>query len=148
MKILLGAHSYSISEPFFEGHSLSGPEAGALNGLRASNIRRAIWNKANREGLTTEAELSELVAEYDAGYSFSTRKTTAPKISRIEVEQRLVAEELVTVHFNRAALEPSGEDFEVMVEEFCQDSRVREEAIRRLDIKSRVAEESIEDLLA
>ena len=148
MKILIGPFSFEISAPFAEGHPCTAAEAQALNALRGVNIRRAIWNKAARHGQQSEAEFEALVRQYDESYQFTARRERDGRFARLDIEARLVAEAEADVEFRRARRATDNSEFEDRVEELMLEERVREEAQRRLDIKSRISEASVEDLLA
>lgn len=146
-KIILGPRAFELSDPYEAGQIITASEARALNSVRAANIRRAVWNKASRDGVESPEGIATLVAEYDAGYSFSEKRVREGRVSRLEVEVRLVAEAQVDIEFSRAGLAPEGPEFEARVESILADDRVVEEAQRRLDIKAKVADSTLEDLL-
>lgn len=145
MKVIIGPSAFELSEPFEVGHCLSAAEAQAMNALRAQNIRRAVWNSASKG---SEESLEGLVARYDREYQFTIRKTRDGRFSRLEIECRIVAEAQADVEFSREGRAVEGAEFEDRVSELLDDPRVKEEAQRRLDIKSKVAESTLEDLLA
>lgn len=147
MKIILDDWSFDLSEPHAEGHPLTAPQAQALNGLRADRIRELVRKRVARQRPTL-AELQALVAQVDAEWEFQPMLASRSRLSRLEIEIAKVAEEDARTAFTRAGREPEGGEFEALVATLSASLLVHEEAQRRLDVSARVAEETLEDLLA
>jgi hypothetical protein len=101
---LIAGESFSISQPYDEGHVLTGPEAKALNQTRAENIgnnlREAVKEAlAKRDGGDTSAmeTLNELVAKYDTEYTFAQGGggVSTRRLDPVEREAKAIATEII-----------------------------------------------------
>lgn len=93
--------SFDVSAPYNEGHTLTEPEARALNQVRAENIRnnmaRKVKDAKETHGETLPdnviKELTDEVAEYDANYEFTLASTggSTRTLNPVEREARAIA---------------------------------------------------------
>lgn len=147
MKIIIAQFAFEISEPSVAGQAKTAAEAQALNALRADRIRELVRKRIARQAFSL-SQLEALVAQIDAEWDWPSPRSPVTRLSRLEIEIGKVAEELARRDNTQEGLPLEGPEFDSYVEELAQESSVREEAQRRLDIQSRVASSTLEDLLA
>lgn len=107
---LIDGESFTISQPYEEGHVLTAAEAKALNQTRSENIGNNLRElvkaaKAKRDA-TTDADptdfnsLAETVAKYDTEYTFALGGggTSARKLDPIEREAKKIADDIIKTH--------------------------------------------------
>lgn len=155
-KIILG-ETFSIRQPYTEGHTLTAAEAKALNQVRAENIGN------NLRGQVKEAQesqntggLASLVADYDAKYEFTmgnvgggTRVVRDP----VEREARTIAREILKAHLAKSgrkltlAKDSSDEDkadwadqIETQIDAIAQNPKVLANAQKRVKDKKNLAD--------
>lgn len=145
-------HSFTIRAPYEAGQPLTGPDARALNGLRAENIRNAAGREfksraGEGETLTgTELETFQAwVEEYDRLYVFSRGGPT--RRSGFERILRLVAEEEAQIQVNRTGRELDSSEFEALVAELMAVEGLQHEAQRRLERSQEIAEAELMELI-
>lgn len=106
---VIDGDTYSISQPYEAGHTITEIEARVLNQTRAENIGnnvRAKLKEIKEQGETEgwgakklENALVKAVAELDAEYAFTAAATrSAAKLDPVEKEARKQARELVKSH--------------------------------------------------
>lgn len=102
-KIIEG-ESFTISQPYEEGHVLTVAEARALNQLRSENIGnnlRKLVKEAKEKGDT--ADLAARVADYDSKYTFAMPGAASVRIiDPVEREARALAKEHIKVQLAKA----------------------------------------------
>lgn len=94
-EITIAGHTFPVTQPYVEGHTITEAEAKALNQVRAENIRNNMASKVKaafegtaKGGEPTSETIADAVAAYDAEYVFTLasvgggRKPTDP----VEVE--------------------------------------------------------------
>lgn len=146
-------HSFTIRAPYEAGQPLTGPDARALNGLRAENIRNAAGRefkvRSGEAETLTGAELEAFqawVEEYDRLYVFS--RGGPIRRSGFERLLRLVAEEEAQIQVNRTGRELGAAEFEALVTELMALESLQHEAQRRLERSQEIAEAELMELIA
>lgn len=98
---MINGLSFEIREPYAEGQTINAAEAKALNQVRSENIGNNLRSqiKALQEKSAPEAEITALVAAYDAEYTLTlSAVSSARKLDPVEKEALAIARELVKNH--------------------------------------------------
>jgi len=139
---------FSISQPYAAGHVLSDIEASVLNQTRTENVRNNTATNVKKlleDAMTKEA--AELVAAYDAEYSFKTARDGAGKAKRdpLEAEATKIAREIVRAQLKKASKkvgegegDVTKEVFDAAVETVSAKEEVIKVAKQRLAAQSRL----------
>src|SRR5215472_4253233 len=142
--IRIQQHSFQLSDPYQEGHRLTAAEAAALNTLRAENIRnnmskvlRGLGSKA-LQGKALQ-DFTQRVELYDQQYKFFTR-TEKKNLDQLEKKVQEVAKERAREEAIKRGLPPLDGIF--LIDELAQRDDVRQEALHRLEVEQRVAQEA------
>lgn len=159
--MVIAGIEFTVSLPYAAGHVVTDAEARALNQTRCENISNAMRKKIESlrdvpgdkvndkgepimEGFSEEAlqKAAELVAAYEAEYSFSmpgaVRRPVDPlekealSIARAEVTRLIKAEGLKVKDVDEAVIEAN-------VEEFAKNKQVIELARKRLAEKAELS---------
>lgn len=151
----------TIVAPYAEGHSLTDAEASALNQLLAENVRNntsgfiAKRRKELAEAAGVDvgsfelppdeiAELSAKVVQYAAEYTFSGRRTPRTHIDPVQRESERIARDMITAALRAKGKKvkelPEGHLDKLISELLDKKPAIREEAKRRIDTLSNVAE--------
>lgn len=93
---IIDGETFTISQPYSAGHTLTEAEAKALNQVRSENIGNNLRNaikEAKEKGDTSG--LAQLVADYDRDYTFALGGSgpSTRKLDPIERECRAIANE-------------------------------------------------------
>lgn len=156
MQVRIKGYSFSIAEPYSEGHTLTRGEAQALNGVRAENVRNNLKKLVDEaqtlagDRLLSPGELAQIQSrftEYDAGYSFEERRAQAPRRGDLEIAAREIATEVVDARARQEGLDLTPEDREVFIEQVAQDPGVLEQAHQRATAKRQALADSLADLI-
>lgn len=129
---LIDGESFTISQPYAEGHVVTAAEAKALNQTRSENIgnnlREAVKAAKAKRDAATDADptdfnnLADLVAKYDAEYTFAMGGggTSTRKLDPIEREAKKIADEIIKAHLaktgRKVGTTPEGETDESWAE--------------------------------
>lgn len=103
--IVIQGKSFTVTQPYDEGHTLTAAEARALNQVRAENLRNNFANTVKavndgKEGNIGEENLEAEFAKYDSEYSFAMPGAGAkPKLDPIEREARKIAKEVLAAQY-------------------------------------------------
>lgn len=101
---LIAGESFSVAQPYEEGHVLNAAEAKALNQTRAENIGNNLRETvkealAKRDGGDSSAmeTLADLVAKYDAEYTFALGGggVSTRRLDPVEREAKAIATEII-----------------------------------------------------
>lgn len=116
----IGDHTFPISQPYEEGHTLNAIEAKVLNQVRSENIGNNVRKKVQdllEAGNTTEAET--LVAEKDRDYVFTEAAAggSTRTMDPIEKEARKIARDAI-----KAALAAKGQKLSDIEKERLDDA--------------------------
>lgn len=101
-EITIQGETFTVNQPYAEGHALTGPEAKALNQVRAENIRNNLASKVkkanNPEDETTMEEVVAFAKKYDKEYDFSIAAGGGGRaaLDPVEKEARKVARKVLT----------------------------------------------------
>jgi plasmid stability protein len=157
VQIRLRHYSFTISEPYAAGHSLSPAEAQALNSLRAENIRN------NVAKLVTDAvavlpdgallppdivaQLQDRIAAYDTGYEFVLKHTSGLKPGSIEAEARNIARDHLLIEARRAGTDLSDSELAAQITELLKAEWVQLAAREKVARRQAISTSALEELL-
>lgn len=155
LQIKLHGHSFAIGEPFQAGHPLTEHEAGALNRLRARDIRRRVEGKIAGPGPLAPAQLEtalELIAQLEETYQFgpagaSPGRPAKPTPTAYETALRALAREEALIQANRQNRPMSESEIESFALELELLPGLQAEATRRVAAQQQVAAEALAALL-
>jgi len=153
--IQIGPYSFPISEPFSEGHVCTGPEAKALNSLRAERLRGMIYKKIMRATGRSDAllppatllSLQEEVREMDERFQFASSEAKQQRRASLQDEIAEVARETALASLRTMQVAPSEAEVEQAAQHLWTDSRVIAEATRRFEINQEIARQALAELL-
>lgn len=152
MKIIIGPYSFNVSEPYSAGQQMTASEAQVLHQVRTERIRNRMAKRLPVDGLNPDslAEFEIELARYDSEFTFNPVKRRDNRLGKLEIEIRVVAEEESEAQFRAKGRDPTEElsEFEDLVGELMAENQIKAEAQRRLDIKAKVIDTELEDLLA
>ena len=157
---LIAGQSFTIAQPYDEGHVCSAAEAKALNQVRSENIGnnlRKTIEEMVKEGKSAE-EMAAVVAEYDNAYQFNlTTVSGARKLDPIEREARAIAKDAIKEHLaktgRKLTVAPEGETeeswsekVEAQIEALASREDVVKLAKQRVAAKQKVSSSLLEEL--
>lgn len=163
--IRIKQYAFALRDLYREGTVLTKPEAQALNGLRAENIRNNFAKRVQSEieampdGKTlSEEKLEELqiaLASYEANYQFPLRHTPGERPGVIEKEAFAIAEDEVYAAARAQGrigqiedlTEEQISELQAASEALAKTPAVRDEARRRIEARQKIASAGLEDLL-
>lgn len=148
----IAGHTFEISQPYDEGHTLTAIEAKVLNQVRSENIAnncREAVKKATEEGNLEEA--AQRVREYDSDYVFTEQAAGGGRKVRdpVEREARKIARELIKKRVQDAGHkvnEISKEKMEEYVEQVSTNDEVVKAAQKRVREQDKLVENSVQSL--
>lgn len=142
--LTVAGHEFTIQAPYVAGpHELTEGEAAALNQTRAENIsnqlRKAlalIAEDGNRSDEQKLADMTKLVAERDAEYTFGVRAAGAPRVvDPVQKEARAIAREAITAKLKeqgRKVKDIDAEALEAKIAEIAATDKVQRLAQKRV----------------
>ena len=144
MLIQVLSHQFIISEPFAEGHRLTAEEAQALNMTRADRLRNIIYKRLSRGEPESIREFEQEVQRIDRGFQFTSHASRAqsqgPKASIMEVARERANEEQARGEIKPRFVEERARDL-------AEDPAIQAEGGRRYELRQRVAQEALNELL-
>lgn len=160
-EITIQGLTFSVTQPYAEGHTITEAEAKALNQVRAENIRNNMASKIKKaletDGATPEsvqATMASEVTEYDAGYEFTLASVGGGRtstLSPVEREARSIARTYISSQLKEQGItqkeykEANGEDsINAKIVEFAEHPKIIEmakKAVAEREANAKVASE-------
>ena len=161
-EITIAGQTFTVSQPYAEGHVVSEAEAKALNQVRAENVRNNMASKVKaaaegtaKDGEPTSETIAAAVAAYDSAYVFTLasvgggRKSSDPaEIEALRIARGIFADAMAKKKLTvKAVKEKIGDDvYEAKIAEIAERDEVVKEAKRRVKARQSAAEDSLGDL--
>lgn len=151
--IQVGSYSFSVSEPYMEGHRLTAAEAKALNSQRTERVRNIISKRLKTKfggKLLLPQELLEFNSEaalVDRDFSFVAHASTQVQRNTLQGAIWDVALEAARERLLRTMDEPSDEQIEEAAKALLDDVNIISEGRRRFSAIQEVTKSALADLM-
>jgi hypothetical protein len=149
MQIRIHHLNFTISEPYFAGHTLDEIEARVLNSTRAEAIRSRLVQRittGGQRGMSVSA-LQEIVTKEDEEFKF-IRRVHRRELTKslLEAEATALATERVLTQARSVKRALSKEELDSAVKMMLEDSEIYAEARARINARTGAAIASIDEL--
>jgi hypothetical protein len=153
-------YSFTLSEPYAEGQTLTAGEARVLNTVRAERIREQITRRVIEVNkplpgqlptLLTQQQLADLQSEVDGlSEQFEFTAPIVPlsvPVGTVENEARKISEQRIDSESRRAGIELTAQAREELITSDLSSPTVQHEARRRIGLRQAIAQKALEELL-
>lgn len=159
--IQVGSYSFTIEDPYSEGHRLSAAEAKALNSQRTERVRNIIYKRLNARlsaeglepggGLLSASDLRDFtneVKELDRDFSFVPHLNGKVNRNTVQAEIYEVALEVTRARMRQNSIgELDENEVEMNARLACSEVNVIEEGRRRFTAHQEITKLALADLM-
>ena len=154
-KSTIAGQSFSVAQPYEEGHTVNAAEAKALNQTRkeaiSNNLRSQITALKKEDGatdgegnLTDEAaqRAEQIVSQYDSEYAISLTNTGGSRKDPVEKEAFALAKNAIHAALKQSGKSPKDVDQEALaakIEEVANSDKVMAMARKRVKERQSIA---------